>query len=256
MDEGASAGNAGEPWRKRRRGNPARPRRVPSSSHIRRRACDNRWPVVQVWPGRRIGGDRVGDAITLRERQTDALRGVRRLVVVQGGVMPADPLPARGRAARCPRGWPVSGEGADRDQAQKRAPTSPRTRGPAPDRRAERGCWRPPGATVRGEGLKEEGGLARWVSCWKPSPIQPTSHEPGHVSGPMRERQGSTASRCTPSTPMPSTSSHRCVVGCSRPSATSLRRCGGWTSPSPTGEPARSGSPPSPIGWSNRPPGR
>ena len=36
--------------------------------------------------------------------------------------MPADPLPARGRAARCPRGRPVSGEGADRDQAQKRGP--------------------------------------------------------------------------------------------------------------------------------------
>ena len=60
--------------------------------------------MVQVWPGRRIGGDRVGDAITLWERQTNALRGVRRLVLVQGGVMPADPLPARGRAARCPRG--------------------------------------------------------------------------------------------------------------------------------------------------------
>jgi hypothetical protein len=39
-------------------------------------------PVVQVWPGRRIGEGRVGDAITHRERQTDALRGVRRLVVV------------------------------------------------------------------------------------------------------------------------------------------------------------------------------
>src|ERR1039458_546555 len=57
-----------------------------------------------MWPGRRIGGDRVGDAITARERQTDALRGVRRLVVVQGGVMPVDPLPACGRAARGSRG--------------------------------------------------------------------------------------------------------------------------------------------------------
>lgn len=41
-------------------------------------------PVDHVWPGvRRIGGGRVGEAITLDgERQTDALRGVRRLVVV------------------------------------------------------------------------------------------------------------------------------------------------------------------------------
>ena len=105
----------------------------------------------------------------------------------------------------------------------KASTTSPRTRGPAPDRRAERGCWRPPGATVRGEGLKEEGGAGPWVSSWRPSPIQPTSHEPGHVSGPMRARRESTASRCTPSTPMPSTSSRRCVAaalsGALRPSA-------------------------------------
>ncbi len=96
----APGGDFGGPQRQCRRGDPAIPRRVPSSPHIRRRARYLGWPVVQVWPGRRIGGGRVGDAITHRERQTDALRGVRWLVGVQGGVMPADPSPPRGRAAR------------------------------------------------------------------------------------------------------------------------------------------------------------
>lgn len=87
---------------------------------MRRRARWLGWPVVQRWPGRRIGGGRVGDAIARRERQTDALRGVRRLVVVEGGVMPVDPPPACGWAAQMPERVLVSGEGADRDQAPKR----------------------------------------------------------------------------------------------------------------------------------------
>jgi hypothetical protein len=40
----------------------------------------------------------------------------------EGGVTPADPPPGRGWAARQPERAAVSGEGADRDQASKRAP--------------------------------------------------------------------------------------------------------------------------------------
>ena len=45
------------------------------------------------------GRSRIGGARTRWERQTGELRGVGRLVVVHGGVLPADPSPPCGRAS-------------------------------------------------------------------------------------------------------------------------------------------------------------
>jgi hypothetical protein len=65
--------------------------------------------------------------------------------------MPADPPPPCGRAARMPERVPVSGEGADRDQAPKRARCDG-NHGTSPDRRADKGlAARPPhGGKERG----------------------------------------------------------------------------------------------------------
>lgn len=78
-------------------------------------------PVVQVWPGRRIGAGRVGDAIT-RVGKADrcSSRSQTARSSAEGGVMPADPPPGCGRAARWFERTGGAGEGVDRDQAAKR----------------------------------------------------------------------------------------------------------------------------------------